>query len=80
LSALTLVARVLPRIAAILLTAIPIRLVLIGAVALARLAIAIAHVLRVAVLVASRGTLLALLIFMAFLIGHGFPPSDRLSE
>jgi hypothetical protein len=73
-SAAALIARVLvltsrTLLAAILIASITIS-VLIEALALGRLAIAIAHVLRIAILIAARGPLIPLLIVVPFLIGH----------
>jgi hypothetical protein len=45
--------------------------ILIGAIALRRLAIPIAHVLLVTILVSAGHPMLTLLIFVSFLIGHG---------
>jgi hypothetical protein len=64
---------VLALIAAILVVAIAVRLVLIVAVALRLVTIAIAQIL-VAILIAPRGVLSPLLIFMSLLVGHDIPP------
>ena len=81
-SASTLIVRIRNRAvwirrASILIAAIA-AAVLIGAVALRRFAIAIAHVLLVAILIAARGPLCPLLIVVAFLIRHvSLPPRPR---
>jgi hypothetical protein len=67
-----LIRHVLALVAAVLVVAIAVRLVLIEAVA--RLVTVAMPQILVAILIAARGALSPLLIFMSLLVGHDIPP------